>query len=257
MNGKKLYFQSLCMLFVSILAMLCGRGYAVDKPSLTPHVKIQPNCFDLKCPHGPRLTCVISFSQEFDISEVKEDRIMLEDGLRAQSVTVLPKVIIARFSRDDVLPLLSDVIMTRLSRLDALPLVKARFEDLPGTVSLSVSGRLKDGSSFMTQGQLKVICPPRVDVAVEPSVTKLGEKVRVMAKCDEILETLKVFLKQPGIETKAVATKMDYDEGSEFPYRYVSDIDTSDLSAGKAMLTISATDLTGEQRMRTTSLEVR
>lgn len=257
MDRKKLYFQSLCMFVLGTIAMLCSRGHAVDTPSLTPHVKIQPDCVDLKYPYGPRLTCVISFPQEFDTSEVREDLIMLEDELRAQSVTVLPNVIMARFSRDDILPLLSDIIMARFSRFNGLPLVKARFEDLPGTVTLSVSGRLEGGSSFHSQGKLKLICPPRIDVAVEPSIVKLGGKVRVMTKCDEILETLKVFLRQPGIETKAVVAKMDYEKGSEFPYRYVSNIDTSDLSAGKAVLKICATDLTGEQKVRTTSLEVR
>jgi len=84
--------------------------------------------------------------------------------------------------------------------------------------------------------------------------------VRVMAKCDEKLKSLKVFVKQPGIETKvvkAVTVKMDYEEGSEFPYRYTGDINTSNLITGKAVVKAYATDLAGEQKIDTTSVEVR
>ncbi len=240
MKSKKVYFSFLWILFLAVLAILPSRPYAADQPSLTPQVKIQPECFDLKCPRGSRLTCVISFPQGFDTVYVNEDRIMLENEIKAQSVTVLPKVIMARFSRSDVLPLL-----------------ERKVENIPGTVNLLVSGSLENGVSFRAQGKVKVICPPSINLIVEPSSCKSGETVRFMAKCDEKLETLKVFVKQPGIETKAVAVKMNYEGESEFPYKYAGNIDTFDLSAGKAVVKVYATDLTGEQRIHKTSLEIR
>lgn len=240
MKSKKLYFSFLCIGFLAVLAMLCGRPYAADQPSLTPQMKIQPERFDLKCPYGSRLTCVISFPQGFDTADVNEDRIMLENEIKAKSITVLPNVIMARFSRCEVLPLL-----------------ERKAKSLPGTVNLLVSGSLEDGAPFQAQGKVRVICPPRMDLAVKPCSIKSGEMVRVTAKCDEKLETLKVFIKQPGIGTKAVAVKMNYEEGSEFPYRYAGNIDTSDLIAGKAVVKACATDLAGEQRIRMTSVEVR
>lgn len=240
MKFKKVCFSFFCIVLLAVLTMFSGRPYAADQSLLIPQVKIKPECFDLKCPHGARLTCLISFPQGFDTADVNEDRIMLENEIKTKSITVLPNVIMARFSRCDVLPLL-----------------ERKVENLPGTVNLLVSGSLENGALFQGQGQVKVVCPPRINLAVEPCFCKSGEMVRFMARCDEKLETLTVSVKQPGTETTAVAVKMSYEEGSEFPYRYAGSIDTSDLSAGKAVVKAYATDLTGEQRIRVTSLEVR
>jgi hypothetical protein len=165
---------------------------------------------------------------------------MLENAIKAQSVTVHHHAILARFSRDDVLPLL-----------------ERKVKNLPGAANLLVGGTMEDGASFQAQGSVRVICPPRIDLAVEPCSIKSGETVRVMAKCDQRLEDLKVFVKQPGIGTKAVAVKMDYEEGSEFPYRYAGSIDTSDLTAGKALVKVHATDSAGGPKVCVAPLGVR
>jgi hypothetical protein len=240
MNSKKVYSYFLCIAFLAALAMPSWRAYAADQPSLTAELKIRPDCLNVKCPHGPRLTCVITFPQEFDTSGVDEDGVMLENVIRAQSVTVHHHAILARFSRDDVLPLL-----------------ERKVKNLPGAANVLVSGTMEDGASFQAQGNVRVICPPTIDLAVEPCHIKSGDTVRVMAKSDQRLDNLKVFIKQPGIGTKAVAVKMDYDGGSDLPYRYAGSIDTSDLTAGKALIKVYATDSAGEPKVCVAPLGVR
>jgi hypothetical protein len=225
---------------LSMVAVLCVSAYAADQILLTPQLRIQPERFDIKCPYGAGLTCVISFPEGLGTTHGTQGQIVLENTIQAQSVTVLPNVIMARFDRCEVLPLL-----------------KRKVKNVPGTTDILISGTLEKGASFQARGRVRLTSPPRIDVAARPSSIKSGEMVRVMAKSDEKLDTLKVFVKQPGIETRAVAVKMDYDEGSEFPYMYTGIIDTSDLSTGKAMLKIYATDLAGEQTIQTTSLGIR
>lgn len=232
--------SSFVLVFLSVVVMLCVTAYAADQILPTPQLRIQPDRFDIKCQYGAGLTCVISFPQGLGTTDISQGQIMLENRIQAQSVTALPNVIIARFSRDEVLPLL-----------------KGKVKNLPGTTDILISGTLEHGASFQARGKVSVTCPPRIDVATQPSFIRSGEMVRVTAKSDEKLDTLRVFVKQPGIETRAVAVKMDYDEGSEFPYRYTGIVDTSDLTVGRAMLKIYATDLAGEKTAHTTSLGIR
>jgi len=250
MGSKKAYFSVFCVLFLAILTIqVSSRSCGAEQPSvLLAEVKIQPESYNLKYKWGSRLTCIVSFPEQFDTANVNKDEIMLENEIKAESAILLPNVVMARFNRGDVLHLL-----------------ERKAGTLPAQVNLLVSGTTKDGTPFKTQGKVSVVSPPKIDLALE----KQGEKVTVVAECDEQLKALKVFVEGPAISSHApiatqslyaretIPVEMRYEKGGKFGHRYIGNFDTSSLMPGKAMVKAEAIGLDKEHDVETRCFKVK
>lgn len=250
MGSKKAYFSVFCVLFLAILVIqVSSRPCGAEQPSiLLAQVKIQPESFNLKYKWGSRLTCIVSFPEQFDTANVNKDEIMLENEIKAESAILLPNVVMARFNRGDVLHLL-----------------ERKAGNLPARVNLLVSGTTKDGTPFKAQGKVSVVSPPKIDLALE----KQGEKVTVVAECDEQLEALKVFVKEPAISSdapitvqslyarEAIPLEMRYEKGGKSGHRYIGNFDTSSVMSGKVTVKAVAIGLDKEHDVETCCFEAR
>jgi len=119
-------------------ASLPGDVYLITtapEPAIAATVDIQPNTLNLKS-KGNWITCYIAFPADADVADVNSNTILLNGQVKAEWTMIEEEaqVLMAKFSRSAVEGILQ-----------------------PGTVELTVSGKLNDGTRFEGKDTITVI----------------------------------------------------------------------------------------------------
>jgi hypothetical protein len=117
--------------------------------SIAAAIEITPKTLNLQS-KGRWITCLIRLPEDYSVSDIDPNSILLEDEMPADRVWLQDEFAVAKFSRPDLRELLADL-------------------ETPTTVELLVSGQLNNGTLFEGTDTIRVIDrrrkkPPRTSI---------------------------------------------------------------------------------------------
>jgi hypothetical protein len=126
---------------------------ALQPPVVAAHIRIQPYVLNLKS-RGKRITCYIELPEGFNVRDINISSILLNDTIPAKPK---PKAI-GDYDRDGIPDLMvkfdrAKVISYILANVNMTKLIEERFM----TITLTVTGRLKDGTPFQGSDTITIL----------------------------------------------------------------------------------------------------
>jgi hypothetical protein len=126
------------------VAISAGYNYSLAIKEARPieaEIKLKPDTLNLQS-KGRWIMCVIRLAQDYNVTDIDRNSILLEDEIEAERVWLGDEFAVAKFSRGAVQELLADL-------------------DTPTTVELLVSGQLNDGTIFEGTDTIRIVRPER------------------------------------------------------------------------------------------------